>query len=195
MIMEEVKMERIARSFFQNLFSTKGIGVTDHILTGVENCISNEANLMLMEKFTEGEVITTLKGMGPTKVSGEDCCLALFFQKCWHIMGKYITSHCLEGLNEGKVLDSLNITHIMLILKIPHPMNLTNFRLISLCNVIYKLIAKMIANRFQGVLEDYISSAQSALVPGRLISNNVLLAYEICILFDKREWRKKDLWY
>ncbi|KAK5794730.1 hypothetical protein PVK06_035971 [Gossypium arboreum] len=140
---EEVK--RIARSFFQNLFSTKGIGVTDHILTGVENCISNEANLMLMEKFTEGEVITTLKGMGPTKVSGEDGCLALFFQKCWHIMGKYITSHCLEVLNEG-------------------------------------------------VLEDYISSAQSALVPGRLISNNVLLAYEICILSDKREWRKKDLW-
>lgn len=65
-------------------------------------------------------------------------------------------------------------------------MNMTNFRLISLCNVLYKLIAKVIANRFQKVLDACIDPAQSAFVLGRLISDNILLAYEMLHTFGKK---------
>lgn len=120
-----------------------------------------------------------MKGIGPTKTSGEDDFSTLFFQKCWHNVGKDITSYFLAVLNYGKALDPLNVTNIMLILKIPYPMNLANSRLISLCNALYKVITKRIANRFQRVLEDCIDGAQSTFVPGQLILDNVLLTYEI----------------
>lgn len=78
----------------------------------------------------------------------------------------------------------------MLIPKIANPTNLKNHRPISLFNVIYKIIAKTVANRLQKVLDGCIDDAQSAYVPGRLISDNVLLAYEVHSFKNRRSGKK-----
>lgn len=70
-----------------------------------------------------------------------------------------VSSFCLDILNNNASLEHLNITNIVLIPLVQNPTSMEKFRLISLCNVIYKIIAKVIANRFQKYLNCYIDGS------------------------------------
>ncbi|KAK5775146.1 hypothetical protein PVK06_043015 [Gossypium arboreum] len=129
--------------------------------------------------------------MGSTKAQREDGFPALFYQKCWNTIRDDVIKFCLQILNEGTEVKQINSTHIVLIPKISNPSNMKQFRPISLCNVIYKILAKVIANRLRGVIDKCIDLAQSAFVPGRLISDNVLLAYQILHTLNQKRPGKK----
>ncbi|KAA3467671.1 reverse transcriptase [Gossypium australe] len=70
-----------------------------------------------------------------------------------------------------------------------------DFCLETLNEVLYKIVVKTIANRLQNYIGRCIDSAQSAFVPGRLISDNVLIAYEILHTLRQKRYGKKDLWW
>ena len=73
----------------------------------------------------------------------------------------------------------LNNTLIFLIPKCENPSSMKELRLISLCNVLHKLVAKVLVNRMEDVLCRLISPSQAAFVPGRSIMDNILLAREV----------------
>jgi hypothetical protein len=81
---------------------------------------------------------------------------------------------------DGVMPPGINDTSIVLIPKGDRPEELKDFRPISLCNVIYKVISKCLVNRFRPLLGEIISPEQSAFVPGRLITDNAIIAFE-CI--------------
>ena len=68
------------------------------------------------------------------------------------MVGHDVTNAVLDYLNNGIMMPDINYTQIVLIPKIKSPEKMTNFRPISLCNVIYKIISKVIANRLKQIL-------------------------------------------
>lgn len=79
----------------------------------------------------------------------------------------------------GFLLKSLNHTNIALIPKKDNPTLASHFRPISLCNVIYKVISKILFSRLKPLLHKLISPLQAGFVPHRLIHENSILAHEL----------------
>ena len=72
-------------------------------------------------------------------------------------MGEDVIGAVLSILNSGYLLQKINFTQIVLIPKVPNPRKMTDFRPISLCNVVYKIISKVLANWLKGHLNMIIS--------------------------------------
>mgnify|MGYP000862446350 CR=1 FL=1 len=112
------------------------------------------------------------------KDPGPDGFQAHFLQHYWDVCGKEVTSAVLRIVKGVDSAESINESVLVLIPKVENPTLLSQFRPISLCNVVYKIISKMITNRLKKILPELISPTQSGFVLGRLITDNVLVAYE-----------------
>ena len=94
--------------------------------------------------------------MAPYTTPGLDGMPPIFYKFFWHVVGEDITTVVLRALNSGIVPESINTTFISLIPKIKSPKKVLDFRPVSLCNVVYKLIAKLVANRLKNFLANTI---------------------------------------
>lgn len=159
-------------NYFANLFSTTGPSQhqMEVALCDMPVKVTREMNEQLDKSFIEEEVSAALAQICPTKAPGPDGFPMAFFQKHWKSASEGVLTTCLHILNEGGNIAHLNHTYIALIPKVEKPRQVTKFRPISLCNVIYRILAKTMANRLKYMLHHIISPTQSDFIPNRLIT-------------------------
>lgn len=122
--------------------------------------------------------------MHPLKSPRPDGFAACFYQQSWQTVRNEACKAVLNFLDNEVFDNGVNNTYIALIPKVKNPSCIIEYRPISLCNVLYKHIGKVLANHMKKVLPLIISQTQSAFIPGRLITDNVLVAFEALHTMD-----------
>lgn len=183
-------LPNLIEDFFQKLFTSNQMQ-GGQVIDCVSTTISADQNRELIRGVTEEEVKRAIFQMHPDKAPGPDGMTPAFFQKHWSVVGKEVVNMVRDFFLTGELIDGINETNIVLIPKKNNPVVVGDLRPISLCNVLMKVITKVIANRLKELLGRVVSDTQSAFVPGRLISDNIMISYEV-MHYLKRKTRGKE---
>lgn len=148
--------------------------------------VSEQQNSELSMPITSEEVKCAVDSMHPAKSPGCDGLNPGFYQAYWTIVGRDVVEFCQHFFNTGELPAGVNNTLVCLIPKVKSPRKMTDLRPISLCNVLFRILSKVMANRLKSCLPGLISDKQSAFVEGRLLTDNALIAFEINHYFKRR---------
>ncbi|GJV94862.1 putative RNA-directed DNA polymerase [Tanacetum coccineum] len=187
-IVEDMKGRQFVGSEVCNQFVThfynvlgKSAGVkhfTDHESLFTNVLSQSKANYMVCD-VSHVEIKKALFDIDSNKAPGPDGFSSEFFKAYWNVVGTDLCNAVKEFFKSGKLLKETNATIIALVHKCHTPRMLSDYRPIACCNVIYKIISKVIVNRIKSCLGDLVDQNQSAFIPNRQISDNILLSQEL----------------
>jgi hypothetical protein len=150
---------------FKSLFSSSKPGISDELLNLFDSLVSYEENIFLCSIPSEKEIFYALVSIGSAKAPGLNGFTDLIYQKCWSIV-KMVVLNCVRNFfQKNHLLKEQNHTFIALIPKQLDPFSVNHFRPISLCNIIYKIIFKTLANKFKSLLHHFISLSSICICP------------------------------
>jgi len=187
---DPANLKALVRNFYENLFK-EDIIIRDLIVswnTYPDTVETHHDHLSANINFMECK--RALFDMGPLKAPGEDGYPALFFQKCWDTIAGSLFNFVSQVWINPSPISSINNTLIIMIPKVDKPDFVSQFRPISFCNVIYKIISKVIVNRIKPLLDNIISPFQSSFISGRSIHHNIIVAQEMVHSMSKMKGNK-----
>nr|GMC90863.1 Vestitone reductase [Ipomoea batatas] len=148
--------------------------------------ISSSQHAVLTKEVSNQEIKDALFDVDDKKSPGPDGYSAAFFKKNWEVIGEDLTDAVHEFFQSGQLLKHINYTVIALIPKTQQANVVGDFWPISCCNVIYKVISKVLAERLSNVLPSLIDRAQAAFIGGRSMSDNIFLAQELIRCYARK---------
>jgi len=145
----------------------------------VPKIITEDHNQLLLRLVSPQEVDLAMIQRKEGKSPGSDSFTTTFFHSFWDLIKEEVWQVVEESHTLHWLLPSLNSTFIAHIPKEESTLTLDQFHPIALCNVIYKVISKVIANRLKPLLPLLISPKQSGYIEGHQILDGIILTHEI----------------
>lgn len=180
----------LVNRFFQTLFQEEDFSrpwwTTTHTWPSLDQDLWDRIDAPLSNE----EIKQAMFSIGSLKAPGEDGFQALFFQKCWDIVGISTCDAVRDIWLHPELTSEINQTLVTLIPKVERPERVQQFRPISLCNVIYKCVSKIVVARLKSTMASLISPHQVSFVPGRNIHDNIVIVNEMIHSMRRKKGRK-----
>ncbi|XP_075083309.1 uncharacterized protein LOC142167054 [Nicotiana tabacum] len=142
-------------------------------------CLIMDQQHQLLKHVISKKIAHVVQNLPSDKTPGINGYPAEFFREFWPIIGKEVTEAILQFFETGKLLKEINCTTVTLIPKVQNPTYVKEFRHITCCSTLYKIIAKILTARLKLVVDILVGPSQSAFIKGRNILDNVIMAHEL----------------
>ena len=159
---EDIKTEAIKH--FSELFNAQPIVEDNELLNLVPNAIKNNDNEILIQSITMDEIKKVVDGMEDDRAPGPYGYNANFIKLCWDIIKNDLLKMVSKSQRCNKIGGSTNSAFLALIPKEKEAKSFDRFRPISLCNIGYKIITNIMANRLKHILPNLILENQGGFV-------------------------------
>jgi hypothetical protein len=176
---DEEVLKHMANEFYRVLFSNDGNEASwEQTQISFPRLDASEVQ-QIRGDISDEEIKSAVFSMKPWKAPGPDGFPAGFYQKSWSIVGRGVCDFVRNVWSNPTLLKEVNFTDICLIPKVDHPENIQQFRPISLCNTLYKIVSKVLTNRIKDTISRVVSPHQTGFIPGRSIHENIVVAQEM----------------
>jgi hypothetical protein len=184
------QLQHMAVRFYRQLYSNEQGSYKDVLPRGSFPRPSEDNVMQLVRHIADAEIWAALHAMAPFKAPGPDGIHAVFYQKMWGSVSCTVRKFVQDFFGMGVLPPAVNETLLVVIPKHDKPERMADFRPISLCNVSYKILTKIIVNRLKPLLPKLISPTQCSFVPGRQISDNIVIIQEVLHTMKLKKGRK-----
>jgi len=173
---DDIKTE--ASKYFEDLYTDQPVIEDAQLLNLVPNAIKSKDNDALKQVVTLEEIKQVVDNMEDDRAPGPDGFNVNFIKICWEIVKIDLLKMVMKSQRCIKIGGSTNSAFLALIPKEKGAKTFDRFRPISLCNIGYKIITKIMANRLKNILPQLIPENQGGFVKGRMIWDNIILVQE-----------------
>ena len=188
----DIKKEAVHH--FQSFLQSQDPAIEDISVSELQDLLTYrcppEAAAVLAGPVTAKEIHEALLALPNDKVSGPDGFTKEFFVAAWPILGRDFIVAIQSFFIFGFLPNGINATILTLIPKTENAQTMKEYRPIACCNLIYKVISKVLANRLQVIFPDAVEN-QCAFIEERLLVENILIASELVNGYHRNAGKEK----
>jgi len=174
-------------SYYQQLLgSSRATLPLDETVVCCCPCLDATSQASLLAAVSTEDIKKALFSIGDHKSPGLDGYSSFFFKNSWDVVGQDLCAAVQDFFQSGQLLKQINHSIIALVAKSAHVYTASDLRPISCCNVVYKIISKILADRLGHALDGIINPMQNAFLGGRRMADNINLLQELLRQYERK---------